>query len=420
MSTGPIDFGTSFTPPARPPTQEERDQLLSAIGGLKNRSEWFQIVYPGDDIFELYGALTEAEGLTASNRGTFLMMPGVYELPGIWELQSNIDVIGVGTVDKKPSVVIVDNEGTTGVVVRGNDVLVKGINSNILRIAAHLTGVEFEDCVAGDFGFSFLSSGIDVAPYNAESYIVDYADFVNVEALTLEDCSFTRCLAGSYSFGPVLTSCRLKDCRAGSNCFGAVGILDGSVLEDCVGESFCFGCPQVSDLSWLYFPYEVDSTIRNSTFRNCTSESYFAFGYNIVENSSFYNCRGSDVSFNGNVSFTDNVLEDCVAGGYSFSADAPAIGCTFRRCTATDLSFCCEDLLTVGISGNAVTVFEDCVSGALSFANGMIPVLLPGGEFPYKFVRCVGGAESFGASMGCFGEFIDCIGGSGSYRSYSL
>jgi hypothetical protein len=416
MSTGPIDFGTSVTAPARPPTQGERDQLLRAIGGLKNRSDWFQVVYPGDDILELYGAFTEVEGLTSTNRGTFLMMPGVYELPGIWELQSNIDVIGVGTTDKNPAVKIVGAEGVAGLVVRGSNVLVQGVESNIFRVSLDITDVVCEDCVAGDFGFSFVTSGIDESPYNTSVIIAAPGTTAEWASLYLENCVFTRCVAGSYSFGPSLYGCTLKDCEASHFSFGSHRIEFGCLFENCVGGNWCFaGFNTELDNP---FPGLPDGHISDSTFRNCRALTGHSFGSGAVISSSFYNCSAaSGATFLGENYFENNLFEDCVTGPNSFGPYSSLAGCAFRRCNAGDFSYGSFAFLSTG-GGSAPTLFEDCVGGDYCFGANAIPFLLPNGDFAYKFTNCRAGYHSFGAE-GCFGEFVNCIGRSGSFGGNS-
>jgi hypothetical protein len=419
MSDGPIDFGTNVQAPARPPTGGERALLLGALNGLSKKGEHYAVVYPGDNVLSVYASLASIAGLNSDNRATLLMMPGTYSLPGYLVLTSNVNVVGVGTYDGAPSVTLVPSGAYGGVILRGSNILVKGIRSEVIRLYASATNCDLEDCEAlGIYGFSFLTVGLNSSVYT-EDYLYDGppGEPVFLENLSILNSSFTRCVGGEAAFGLALTNCKLFKCTGNVGSFGC-NFIKGSLLEDCVctGSYGFTGNYDVSEFTSLILERKIESSI----LRRCVSAGSDAFGETRLIDSRFEFCRSSYSSFLGLGETTGCVFEDCEAGDYSFAPQYPPQACVFRRCKAGNNSFGGDAILSPGPS-NSVLVFEDCEGGAECFGAGML-VALRGSSLtpveeriPYVFKNCRAGVYSFGRDAVCFGKFENCSAGYGSF-----
>ncbi len=233
---------------------------------------------------------------------------------------------------------------------------------------AALSGT-FEDCVAGDYGFtgSGMVSG-----------------------------TFLNCVAGANSFGDTASGSFIS-CTGGANSFGAATLASGG-FRACVGGDGSFGAAA------------------SGTFNDCIALGS-GFGANGDASGHFTSCTAGPSSFGAQAS---GAFKDCLAGDNSFAWDGTASG-TFIGCEAGANSF------GVGTEGLASGVFAECKGGSNCFgsqreASGSFSDCQAGndsfgsvGGAGGKFNRCIAGERSFGYSADASGTFSGCKAGVNSF-----
>ena len=346
-------------------------QHLQADNILYSQTDSYVVAKAGDDLMLKYAeaaALTpNASVKTSYNRATLVLFPGEY--PTNSEPVFNIDfvdVIALGSSEKKPSVFIEDSS----ISVTANDVRVIGISTKgqPFKVSSSSSSQVFENCSGGNnsFGYSDGSSSIFLE-----------GTYINC---TAGDNSFCHMVSGNDA----TIHGNLINCSAGDNSFGYTG--GGGTLEvsgnfeKCSGNDNCFN----SD-------FGINSI---GTYKDCTAGiNSFTAGSSI-----HIRCTAGNDSFGG-----DGTYEDCSAGNDSFGG----VGASYINCTGGNGSFGSEE---------ASGTFVNCVGGDNSFASGGI---IYGNA---TFTNCTGGANSFAGGVGsgsdARGVFIGCTGGILSFGGY--
>jgi hypothetical protein len=430
--------------------------IISGVTGVFQHIEADNIVYsqtnacvvaqPGDDLIAKYAeavALTpNGSAKSAINRASLVIFPGTYTLSETLDIDTAyVDVIGLGSTDKSP-LVLISNYGidvsASVVKIVGIGVLGGGAGFNV---SVGSTSQIFENCVSGGdskFGGNgnykgcvstgqggFNGNGVynncygEWVAFNGAGTYVDCltqessfngngASYVNCKAnmnsFNGGGLSYINCTAQFASFNGNAAS--YKDCTAGNQSFGYApdsAVTINGTFENCTAGNQSFG----NSTDVVY--------ITGATFKNCHGGTQ-CFGYSqsadttIDVNSIFESCTAGDNSFGGSFStnshfgIADGVFNNCVGGSNSFG-NKQASG-TFTNCIAGNNSF------GGGFFGNAGGTFTGCTGGDVSFGGNIY------GAATGTFTNCTGGTASFGCENVSTGTFTNCTGGAASFGGY--
>lgn len=157
--------------------------------------------------------------LSATNRATVIVPPGVYKL----SVQLNVDTefIDIVSLTGNRDVYLTTNTIRVSV----NDVKVKGVDvgTQVFKIKGGLTGCIIENCKGGDLSFGTNDDENDT---NADAH----------KAM----CTFIDCVGGTASFGVYEAGGTFINCTATFYSFGSDGVASG-VFKNCEGDSGSFG-----------------------------------------------------------------------------------------------------------------------------------------------------------------------------------
>lgn len=232
------------------------------------------IAVPGDDLLAKYAqAITltpQGNALSATNRATLIIYPGIYTLSGQWNVNTQfVDILGIGHQLRNPAVLY------TGfnVNVSANNVRITGIGTttNSLYISGSLPLNVFENCKArkGSFGGTGAggpASGTYVGCYVTGGVVTGGFGIGNVADGTFIDCKAdTSAFAGgqnnntSQIASGIFNNCEsqggfgafggftgtARNCKGGSNSFASTPtsvatILSGTCIN-CEGDANSFG-----------------------------------------------------------------------------------------------------------------------------------------------------------------------------------
>jgi hypothetical protein len=356
-------------------------QHLEADNILYNKTTSSAVAQPGDDLVAKYAeavALTAPNGSprSATNRASLVIFPGEYTLSETLNISASfVDVIGLGSTDKSPLVLIPTSDSNpygVNVLASASDVKVVGIGvfggEGGFQVSGESTSQIFENCAtagSNDFG----GNGV-----------------------------YTNCNATGSAFNGSGT---YNNCRAEENSFNG----NGTSYTNCIGADKCFGF------------YDSGNNTLNGIYENCTAGEY-SFGANItyvvtISGATFKNCRGGAKCFGNsdvNVNINGNsIFENCTAGNNSFGStnggNIATVGpATFTNCTGGESSFGAD-------RGIASGTFTNCIAGSGSFASD--------GDASGTFSNCVAGLNSFGfgASGTLTGSLFYCRLTSGTYTA---
>jgi hypothetical protein len=311
----------------------------SAIAALGLATDSYVIAKGGDDLIAKYiqaSALTpNSSAKSATNRATLILMPGNYTFSQYYTFDVEfVDIIGLGSQTKKPSVIIqgtFDVEGDTyyNFTFNANDIRVSGLsfleqafynaNNKPLQI--------FQNCTGGDacFGLNVNLSG-----------------------------TFIDCVGGTQSFGGGgggNASGTFIDCVGGYASFGGDGEVASGIFTNCTGGDISFG----------------GAGLASGTFTNCTAGTA-SFGTAGSASGTFTNCTGDQYNFAGNGE-ADGTFIDCVGGYGSFGGGEGTPSGTFINCTLTVGTF---NALTIPTSGTARMI--NCIDANGDLINGQQPI----------------------------------------------
>jgi hypothetical protein len=304
----------------------------------------------------------------------------------------------------------------------------------------------YENCVAGQQSFSFVTGAILAGTYS-------------------------NCTAGNQSFGGAddsVLSGTFNNCNAGSNSFGFTTVFEGAgvilsgTFNHCTAGVGSFGNGDLLQLSGRFnfckagnssFGSIVPSTVggvtstgpvMSGTFNSCIA-GVRSFGSSVDSRAivdvsgKFYNCTAGEFSFGYICRFLDGAeFHGCVSSGNqswrSWAPEGPMYG-LFQNCTGKDGSF--------EIISRPEAKFVNCTGGNSSFGTGTY-------EFAGTYINCAAGLESFGwqplgpaqtvtlsgiwenctagdrsfgsatgnlSSVVCSGTFINCSAGEDSFAS---
>ena len=340
----------------------------SAIAALGLATDSYVIAKEGDDLIAKYiqaSALTpNSSAKSATNRATLILMPGNYTFSQYYTFDVEfVDIIGLGSQTKKPSVIIqgtFDVEGDTyfHLTFNANDMRVSGLS--FLEQAFYNAGNKplqiFQNCTGGDYCF-----GLNV---NLSGTFID-------------------CIGGVQSFGSGgggNASGTFINCVAGYGGFGGGGEVASGTFTNCTGGSYAFGG-------------EGNAT---GTFTNCVAGFGGFAGVGGIASGVFVDCTGEDNCFGGNGAIASGSFEGCIAGVYSFGGNEGTASGTFTNCIAGIYSF-------GGTEGTASGTFTNCKSEAGGSFGGT------DGTASGVFRNCIAGDASFGLDGGISnGQFYNC------------
>jgi hypothetical protein len=225
---------------------------LTGSTGTGFNSSAYVIAQAGDDLIAKYqqaAALTpNGSAKSSTNRASLILMPGLYTFSQYYVFQTEfVDIIGLGSQFKKPSVII---QGTFDV--EGDTYYHLTFNANDIRVS----------------GISFLEQAV----YNADNKPLQI---------------FQNCIGGEGCFGAnVNLSGTFIDCVGGIQSFGSGGGGNASgTFTNCIGGDYSFGGSE---------------EIASGKFTNCTGgDLSFGGGSNGTASGTFTNCTGGEHAFGG-------------------------------------------------------------------------------------------------------------------------
>jgi hypothetical protein len=268
----------------------------------------------------------------------------------------------------------------------------------------------YENCVAGQQSFSFLTGATLAGTYN--NCTAGNQSFGGAANSTLSG-KFNNCTAGDQSFcgftNSVLSG-TFNNCNAGVSSFGVStlvgggGVILNGAFNHCTAGSNSFGNGDSLQLSGTFnFCEAGDSSFgsiipfapstgpsMSGTFNSCVA-GFRSFGSSFTSNAivdvsgKFYNCTAGERSFGYICRFLDGAeFHGCVSNGVqsfrSWAPEGPMYG-LFQNCTGKDGSF--------QIISRPEAKFVNCTGGNSSFSVGTV-------EFAGTYINCTAGVESFG------------------------
>jgi hypothetical protein len=457
---------------------------------LPLQGDAFRIVRGGttatavDNFAALAAAYAEAKLLTpygnalsATNRATVLLMPGIYDAgaTGLTLDAQYVDIVGIGS--KRDVVVTSGSTFASGGTVKktANDIRLENFtiaNTNAGHITAAYYGSasypaeRFTDMVFTDDG---SATGLGMRKDNlfdgtykncicttAHGFRSTTSTIVDV-AGTFTDCSsgttsfggnrtgsHVRCTSTGDAFGTSSSTAYFEDCKATGK-FASVGPLVGTYLR-CTGgnNSFLAAASVTATLSGSFteciggdtsFGTAASSTL-SGTFNRCTGGAYSFGGSGSVLSGTFTSCTALDHSFAYLGSIT-GTLNHCTAGSTSFAygfGGSSSISGTLNYCTGGGTSFaagggnitstavfnhCTGGASCFGVALSTIVdgTYNYCVAGDGSFGNAVAV----GTSINGKYYKCIGGNNSFGYTNGMSvtftGTATQCIGGNNCFAS---
>jgi hypothetical protein len=294
---------------------------------------------PDDDLVAKYAeaaSLTPGgNALSRTNRATLSLMPGKYTISSPLSFNTNyVDVIGLGSADKEPSVEIVGDS----LEVSAWDVSVVGIKTNNFNptarssITTGVTGtastntvnITGHGLVVGDvISFQSITGGSGLT--TNVRYIVRTVGTANTFQLRVESTGANANFTTNITAGNVRiqsnTSQRITNCSGGSNSFGGSGGTASGTFTNCTGGGFAFG---------------GDGTA-SGVFTGCVGGDY-AFGGAGTASGVFTDCTGGGFTFGGDGGTASGTFTNCVGGTFAFGGGNTASG-TFTGCTGGSNAF---------------------------------------------------------------------------------
>lgn len=265
----PADIGAAAEDHSHPlPTPADIGAAVE-IDTLGLATDSYVIAKGGDDLIAKYiqAAALNPNGSekSATNRASLILMPGNYTFSQYYTFNVEfVDIIGLGSQTKKPSVIIqgtFDVEGDTyyHFTFNANDIRVSGLS--FLEQAFYNGDNKplqiFQNCTGGDACFG---------------------DFVNLSG------TFIDCVGGDYAFGSGggNASGTFTNCIAGAQSFGGSDGIASGIFIDCTGGTDCFG---------------GNGAIASGKFTNCTG-GLDSFGGEGTTSGTFVNCTLTVGTFN--------------------------------------------------------------------------------------------------------------------------
>ena len=359
--------------------------IVSGIGTYSENKLELQIVYANA---KLIG------GLSATNRVTIAISPGIYSGGSIFSIDTPyIDICSLtGNKD-----VILD-----GIDVATDSVIITGINclTNAFKIKNTSTDLYIENCKGGEGSFGYSStSAVSISNSTFINCIGGNKSFCcsNTLAATSSNVQFINCTAAKYSF-----------------CASVAGSVSdtGSTFTECVStDEYSFGaCETLGTV-----------TLTSSIFTRCkSSENSFGSCYttNIIT-SNFYDCESDLQSFGcgHDVTISNSLFKDCVNNrwnSFGMGQDVIITDSEFINCISKKNDSFGHGMHTITITN---TKFIDCTSCNQSFGHSVWPNEL--NEYPYTiitnciFTNCISGFRSFGYTTNNVtitnSKFYNCI-----------
>lgn len=224
-------------------------------------------------------ALPNSSPISASNRFTILLMPGLYAFAQDNTLLCDTDFIDIVTISGQPDAVFSVIDGATAynspapININCNAAFI-GINSTPFKFdipGNNLTGLVCNNCIGGDYSFSTTSilSG---------TFIDCKAGEYSFLASSSLSGTFIRCHAGKTSFGYILSSIAgyFEDCSVAGNggwAFGAnVAEISGTFIN----------CKALGAIAF-------DGTLLSGKFYNCIVYNGFGSSWSTISGE-LYNC----------------------------------------------------------------------------------------------------------------------------------
>jgi hypothetical protein len=324
---------------------EAQAALLAAYigGGGLGDTDSYIIAQPGDNLIVKYAAaklLTpNGAALSATNRATLLIMPGIYQLSATLTCDANfVDVIGLGAGEKDPRVLLTVNS----IFVTANNVSIQGI-----RIAENVSGSGNQFGVAAQADFTGVTGtesnnrititghGLavgDVVRFTARTGGTGLSNQVRYRVTIVEadyfllDANFTTDITAGTLAVDNNTRQVFTNCTGENNSFGGGYSTASGTFINCTGGNDCFGG------MW---------GAASGTFINCTGRDDCFGGSGMgTASGTFINCTGGSSSFGGNsgMGTASGTFTNCICTGSGFAALGTASG-TFINCTGGDDSF---------------------------------------------------------------------------------
>ena len=306
-------------------------------------------------------ALTpNGEELSATNRASVIIPPGVYDLgSGALTLDTQyVDIIGLTTDAEKQFIYSVPTIQDTGTLVQtANDVRIANIKakceiSQELLLSIFLPEGEpvFENVVhvpAAYFPSTNLSGTV------CDNSIFEGGDISEVGLPMGFSMRVLIEYSGTFNY-----------CTGGGNAFGGAGGTASGTFTNCTGGDVAFG--------------GGDRGTASGTFTNCTGGNN-AFGGAGTASGTFTNCTGGAGAFGSAMGTASGTFTNCTGGKNAFGGAAGTASGTFTNCTGGKSAF----------GGNG-----GMLSGQLYYCRlttGSFQTLAEGG----KLRACVDGSDTF-------------------------
>jgi hypothetical protein len=305
-------------------------QHLEANNLVYNKTTSSVIAQPGDDLIAKYeeaAALNpNGSAKSSTNRATLILMPGNYTFSEYYIMNVEfVDIIGLGSQTKKPSVIIqgtFDVEGDTyyHLTFNANDIRVSGLS--FLEQAFYNAGNKqlqiFQNCTGGDscFGLNVNLSGTFI---DCIGGVQSFGSGGGGNA----SGTFINCVGGDGSFGGYgeTASGIFKDCSAGNNSFGgASGGTASGIFEGCIAGSLSFG---------------GTNGTASGTFTNCKADGGSFGGVGGTASGVFTNCIAEDSSFGSDEGTATGKFYNCRTASFG-NLTAPDIGFAVQQNCSDD------------------------------------------------------------------------------------
>ena len=327
-------------------------------------------------------ALTpNGEELSATNRASVIIPPGVYDLgSGALTLDTQyVDIIGLTTDAEKQFIYSVPTIQDTGTLVQtANDVRIANIKAKCEISQELLLSI-------------FLPEGEPVLE-NVVHVPAAYFPSTNLSGTVCDNSIFEGGdisevgLPMGFSMRVLIEySGTFNNCTGGDVAFGGGGGTASGTFTNCTGGNSAFG---------------GDEGTASGTFTNCTGGDDAFGGNGGTASGTFNSCTGGDFAFGGLGGTASGTFTNCTGGADAFGGNGGTASGTFNSCTGGADAF-------GGYGGTASGTFTNCTGGNYSF----------GGKSTASgtFTNCTGGNYSFGGKSTASGTFTNCTGGAGAF-----
>lgn len=245
---------------------------------------------------------------TSVFKSTVIVAPGYYN----FETDFLVDTqyVNVVSLDGNRSVIF---NGTGGINVTANDVMIKGIDLQAKRfiIGDNLNGLIVENCkTIGDYSFGGISVG---------------------EPIITISGTFIDCIGGNNAFGGGSTGATASGTFIDCTVIGTNGFGSGSMIGGTASGTF------------------INCTAGNGSFAGIGGFSPFP-----VVSGTFNNCTAGDLSFGYNAATNTGTFTNCVAGSNSFKTKDDGTTGKVYYCRLTNGTF-------ATVSGAGITRY--CING---------------------------------------------------------